>query len=312
MKSQQLLFSALPLIPSVFSAESMVHYQTDGNTYDSFITSVAAAEHVVFGVKACQEARLALTEIPGITTRTAYEVTIGAQDNTKCSIASSVRGDIKQEVACSGALSCDNIKYFWISWHDGRVEVGMDSTVGSRRMMTWTPPGMHTINAVSVMTPEETRGTWEFRVNQGQCKLNSGYLDQPVIHCCEILHFLHKNSQVEISTTSTLPIMVNTMDMNMSGLLQESRYRCIAARVLLDCELMYGAILTITLLNHQVITFDVVACNDAHIVLATYYKTVYYPDAYEIVIGSYGNSHVEIRDGAGVSTLELHNSQHHV
>jgi hypothetical protein len=53
--------------------------------------------------------------------------------------------------------------------------------------------------------------------------------------------------------------------------------------------------------NFQVLTFDVVTCNDAHVLLAKYFKNMNPSESYEVVFGCSGNSKLEIRDGAGVT-----------
>lgn len=49
------------------------------------------------------------------------------------------------------------------------------------------------------------------------------------------------------------------------------------------------------------ITFEVLACNDAHVLLAKYFKNTKPAESYEVVFGCSSNTKVEIRDGAGVS-----------
>lgn len=150
------------------SAESTVHYKTGDRSYSSFVNSVSGSDSVVFGVKACKDARLALSEIPGITTYNTYEVIIGFDSNTQCSIATSVGAEPVVSAYAHNALDCEVLKYFWVSWRKNALELGFGSAVGSGTILRWASAVMHPVNAISVMTPEEVSATWEFRVAQGK------------------------------------------------------------------------------------------------------------------------------------------------
>lgn len=52
--------------------------------------SLLDAEGVVFGVQACEEARIALEEYPGLPSYQAFEVLIGFEGNSRTGIAEGV------------------------------------------------------------------------------------------------------------------------------------------------------------------------------------------------------------------------------
>ena len=68
-------------------------------------------------------------------------------------------------------LSCTEMKYFWISWFGGLLEVGQGSEIGKGSLLSWQDPGTpKNIHSLSLATGFGATGKWEFQ--KGLSKLN--------------------------------------------------------------------------------------------------------------------------------------------
>ena len=85
----------------------------DAHAYDNLWHSVWHKTYTVFGVKQCQGAMIALSEVYGITDNS-YEIVIGGSDNLLVVIRSSIAGDDKASISASDLLHCDETRYFWV------------------------------------------------------------------------------------------------------------------------------------------------------------------------------------------------------
>ena len=137
-------------------------YSTNGNLYSGFMASLLGQKHLIISVRACRDAQIALMEVPGVTTMATYEVTIGANGNTRTMISESVRGEPVVDVATPAILACDVARVFWVSWRMGMLEVGTGASVGSGRVAVWKHNDSHTVEAASVTTPQDVTAMWVF------------------------------------------------------------------------------------------------------------------------------------------------------
>ncbi len=111
--------------------------------------------YLVFGVKACFSAKVALTEWRGPQwEENSYVIVIGNAESVasqKSLIRFKSNGDNMIIVDTPSILSCDETRFFWVSWKDHLIEVGQGTRVGNQRFMHWLDEDKHfTISAANV------------------------------------------------------------------------------------------------------------------------------------------------------------------
>ena len=114
-----------------------------------------------FQVRACSEAHIALAAIPFIYPDKTYEIIIGDEGNTKCTIRRKVNGDIVKQVSLASLLSCDILRGFWISWEKGNILVGFN-TPYTNIFLNWTDSTPLQISSVALSTYKAGPGEWQF------------------------------------------------------------------------------------------------------------------------------------------------------
>ena len=131
--------------------------------YARFWYTVATRRHLVFSVRACRDAHVALADSFEMNSQHVYEVVIGARRNTYVYIRDRPRGPIRASVLKSaGLLHCDEFRSFWILWEAGRIEVGKGGDVGVGSLLRWRDPAPRPIHGVSVSTVIGVAGDWQF------------------------------------------------------------------------------------------------------------------------------------------------------
>ncbi len=113
---------------------------TYGNTHQGKIwISEKNRSFMVFSVMGCKDVKLALTSAwqSDEWKETCYIVQIGDKNNKVTSIRLKSGGNDKVVVDTPGILSCNETRYFWVSWKDHLIEVGQGQTVGDLRVAHW-------------------------------------------------------------------------------------------------------------------------------------------------------------------------------
>lgn len=134
----------------------------DEGDYGNIAYSVSDRSGLVFGVSACKEVRVALSEIPGITTRYTYELLIGASENSATVLQDPSNGQTLARVNTAEILNCSAMRMFWISWAAGAVSFGKGTVVEQGRLLHYKDIIFRPVNAVSVMTPVGVLGNFTF------------------------------------------------------------------------------------------------------------------------------------------------------
>ena len=134
--------------------------------YDQLWIKVKGKSHIAFGVRCCHDALLALAEELGVASNS-YEVCIGGYGNTKSSIRKEIQKPNDAEVLTPGLMSCNETRFFWVSWANGLIEMGQGLTVGLRRFLYWkdsNPRFNVTAIGISGWNQEDE---WEFNHDDG-------------------------------------------------------------------------------------------------------------------------------------------------
>lgn len=103
--------------------------------------------------------------------QSSYEITIGAQDNTKLILRKAVDGELVtiKEQELYHSLNCDLELTFWVTWTDGIVRAGRNHPYVTE-FLYWEDPDENypKIHALSLTSSEETPALWSFGRDQGE------------------------------------------------------------------------------------------------------------------------------------------------
>ena len=148
----------------------------DRDYHHVWTTPIPNEQTFTFSVTACKEAIVVLSQTPGDTLKSAYELTIGSSDNTKSVLKKVVdeEFEIVAEVNSFDILDCSIATSFWITWSDGIIKVGR----GDRFMyqfLIWEDPEENypRIHAIS-LTNENNNALWRFQRDQGKAGCGQG------------------------------------------------------------------------------------------------------------------------------------------
>ncbi len=119
---------------------------------------------LVFGVKACHDAFLILSEHLGNTVGGTFEIVLGTQMDNTSAIFRDGNFVPLVTVPTPGILSCDDMRFFWVSYNTGLISVGYGFTPGTATFMSYDDSennnGPLDISALSFRGTVES--TWAF------------------------------------------------------------------------------------------------------------------------------------------------------
>ena len=91
--------------------DNMLLFKTPGEDTHQTVWLTTPRTFFEFSVEACVEAHIALAQTPGVTGAGAYEVILGADDNSRSRIVTDMlTNETGAEVATPNLLDCDNYK----------------------------------------------------------------------------------------------------------------------------------------------------------------------------------------------------------
>ncbi|XP_067673785.1 uncharacterized protein [Haliotis asinina] len=117
---------------------------------------------LVFLVKTCFDANIALHTNPNTYSAAMYEVSFGGHGNSRSSINGCLQCGSMAFLYESSIVSCNEYRPFWISWKNGVISGGKGLVAGSNKFMEWAPNSPIVINHVSLSTYINNPGTWLF------------------------------------------------------------------------------------------------------------------------------------------------------
>ena len=124
---------------------------------------------VVFSVKACEDVRILLTDVPGIGTANAIEVVIETRDSAKDK--NTIRNWLTQEDIryrfVSDLLSCNSFRTFWISWTESFIAFGTGAKVGQQQILATDGVSDFSVTGVSFAAKDTQDSIFEFGENEG-------------------------------------------------------------------------------------------------------------------------------------------------
>ena len=123
-------------------SDRWMHFETKWSVRPKYKSvTVPGRSDVVFGVQACSDAVITLASLPGNARVAGYLLIIGADDNS----VTFLRRDNQQSpqvehVSTPGILSCDETRFFWVSWREGRIKLGRGLHKDNDVIINWMDP----------------------------------------------------------------------------------------------------------------------------------------------------------------------------
>ncbi|XP_053392841.1 uncharacterized protein LOC123564258 isoform X1 [Mercenaria mercenaria] len=126
--------------------------------------SMNTKTYLTFMIKAKCDAHIALSANYGELHKKTIEVVIGAEHNTRSMIKDGIEGSVRAEALTANVLSGSELRYFWISWGDYKIEVGRGSHYGDGKFLKWNLPDnkRFDITSLAVATDNTSHGQFEF------------------------------------------------------------------------------------------------------------------------------------------------------
>jgi len=154
---------------NVVSTAQYFTVQTPGVYSHNHTWLIVHSVVITFKVRACEEARILLTENPYNLATYSREVIIGGWNNTRSAIVRHENHSILVERETRTILQCSELQDFWIGWNKqngGRISVGK-GVLGSGEFLTHMDPEFGHIYGVSVSTGNGFTGEWQFSTTVG-------------------------------------------------------------------------------------------------------------------------------------------------
>lgn len=91
----------------------------------------------------------------------------GGSGNTKSWISESVDGEPVVKVDTDLVLSCDEMRHFWVTWHQGNLTVGRGNTLGNDVIMAHIDLELPYIVSAAAFSTPDMAGEWRILREQG-------------------------------------------------------------------------------------------------------------------------------------------------
>lgn len=182
----------------LFSVQTFVAQTPKLYSYDFAWYNLPGRTSVVFKIKACGDAYVALSMYTGVTSTDTYEVVIGGFNNKRSEIRMEPGGQHVAEADTAEILSCSESRAFWISWDNNEVLVGKGASVGYEVFLAWREVNPHPVEGVSIATGQDSGqlgGTWEFTDIPGRFNSSTDFYNSSpsyVMTLCASQKWFHK------------------------------------------------------------------------------------------------------------------------
>ena len=115
---------------------------------------------LIFQLKSCSDAYLALCQIPGNAYTLSYEIALGINGASSNELRLGVDGEMKSS-SSENLLDCNSQKDFWIRWDGGNIRFGKGDVVGEQEVLQWQHDDPYDINYVSLTSKNDQDGLWD-------------------------------------------------------------------------------------------------------------------------------------------------------
>ena len=134
--------------------------------YDNAIWTVSR-DYVQFSVRACSDAHVIVSEVPGRYIANAFKLVIGLNGNTQTSIVAQGGSTEPWVQDTPKILDCNIFKAFWIKWNKQVIVLGEGTDLDKNKKISLYAPDMHPITGVSIATNGVT-GIWKISKSIGE------------------------------------------------------------------------------------------------------------------------------------------------
>ena len=134
-------------------------------TTTSFSEMVTDRKDTVFGLTVCQDAVVWVGEYAGSHLSNSVKFLLGENQNSLFTLTNTSGHEVS--VGASGELSCEEERYFWISWRDEMVAVGRGVYPGTDVIVSIKEATASGLSAVFYDTENQT-AQWDFHDPRGR------------------------------------------------------------------------------------------------------------------------------------------------
>jgi Farnesoic acid 0-methyl transferase len=142
------------------AGDKYILYTTSNLGFDQNVMTTGF-KFLTFTVQACNNIHIFLTHLPGVVDTLAYKISLGLQENMMSAIEKLPPSVGGQSFNTPGILTCSE-QEMWASWTDGRIQVGLGSSVLQNVQFEWIDPQPYAINAFSLASRDTSHVTWTF------------------------------------------------------------------------------------------------------------------------------------------------------
>jgi len=161
--------SPFPSAPPDDSDEFYRVYTESSYDFDHVVL-LTERKYLVFFVKACQNAHVILSHLPGVVDSLAYNITLGASGNTKSVVHKLPPQETTKEYDTPGVLQCENSEGtpFWMLWSEYTIRVGRGTEIDSSELFSWTDTQSIVTHAIALASRDSAPAVWKFPKDSGK------------------------------------------------------------------------------------------------------------------------------------------------
>ena len=160
---------------TLFPTDDLTQVQTYGKSTFDKVRLTLAQDYIIFEVKACKEAIVALTQVPGQVTKDAWVITFGTEDNTKTSVSQKGSSGVSTSYDTKDILHCDEYREFWVRWADSKLDLGQGNSTGENGIAEIQLGDDSNIYPFVIFdTGADAQGSWKFLSDAGRLLFYAG------------------------------------------------------------------------------------------------------------------------------------------
>lgn len=124
-------------------------------------------QNLIFSVRACQEAIVALSRVPGQVDTDTWVITFGTAGNTKTTIVEQGTSMPPAEFPSENIIHCVRMTTLWVQWVGATLTFGTGNTTGQNQIGGVSAQDDIHITAMSLATGNDEPGFWNILSTAG-------------------------------------------------------------------------------------------------------------------------------------------------